>query len=162
MTRYRRSFPIRADGGSSDRERARERDRVLRTLQREAEQYPATSSARGVPSEEFRELEVALDPLILGRDVDRATLRIVWRPSNAPASDERAEFVFHYSEPTGYNCGWHREPNPHVEGWTHFQERLPGESTPEYGMARFGTESPVGIFWEVVSRLDSHLETDTA
>jgi hypothetical protein len=131
-----------ADGppGESQAER---RHRTLTELKRTVVRHPAVDAATGIRTDEerFRELDVAFDPLILGVDAAEAGLRIEWRPR--PDHRERAYFVFHYYDSTGRDFGWHREPNPHVEGLTHYQERETSGSAYSYRTASFDVTSPV-------------------
>lgn len=143
-----------ADGGRTpSRDPGQERHRILRELRRELERHPAVVHARGIPDEKFRELSADLDPTVLGRDAERATLRVSWWP----AGDE-AEFSFHYSDSTGFDCGWHREPNPHVAGKTHYQERTSSDEPYEYESITFAATTPPRILWAVLDRLDRRFQ----
>ncbi|MFC7156253.1 hypothetical protein ACFQPA_12450 [Halomarina halobia] len=139
------------DGRDSTRDLGQERHRILRELRRELERHPAVQRARGVPDGKFRELHADLDPTALGRGAERATLRVAWWP----APDDPG-FAFHYSDSTGFDCGWHREPNPHVEGKTHYQERDAPDGY-EYETATFGGETPSRTLWAVLDRLTDRL-----
>ncbi|CCQ32664.1 hypothetical protein HTIA_0519 [Halorhabdus tiamatea SARL4B] len=65
-------------------------------------------------------------------------------------------YVFHYSDDTGFDCGWHREPNPHVDGKLHYQERSSAESY-QYESVSFSAETPPRILWTVLDRLTDRL-----
>lgn len=145
--------PLAPNGG---RDLGQERHRILRVLQRELERHPAVRHARGIPDGRFRELRADLDPAVLGRDVEEAVLRVAWWP--AP---DRAEFAFHYRDSSGFDCGWHREPNPHVDGWTHYQERPGPVAAYRYEPVSFVAETPPRILWEVLDRLTERLAEST-
>lgn len=139
--------PAVTDGGRDGaHDLGRERHRVLRELRRELERHPAVQHASGTPDGKFRELHAELDPALL--DGERATLRVAWWP----APDD-PEFAFHYSDSTGFDCGWHREPNPHVDGKTHYQERDAPTEDYEYEPVTFTGEAPTRILWSVLDRL---------
>lgn len=142
------------DGGrDSSRDLGQERHRILRELRHELDRHPAVDVVRGVPNGTFRELRADLDPSAFGRDAENASLRVSWWP----APDD-PEFAFHYSESTGFDCGWHREPNPHVEGKTHYQERSGPDETYEYEPVSLSTETPSRLVWSVLDRLSRRLE----
>jgi hypothetical protein len=103
----------------------------------------------------FRELDVTLDPLILGLDAEDASLRIEWRPRPDPS--EPAYFVFHYADSTGLDFGWHREPNPHVDGLEHVQERDDPDAEYEYEPAYFESRSPIDLCWTILGRIESRV-----
>ena len=153
------AHPPVADGppGESGAER---RHRTLTELRRTVTRHPAVDAAAGVRTDagRFRELDAALDPLILGIDASEAGLRIEWRPRPDPA--ESAYFVFHYYDSTGRDFGWHREPNPHVEGLTHYQKRRGSGGGHEYRTASFDVDSPVELLWTALGRMEKRLSTD--
>jgi hypothetical protein len=53
---------------------------------------------------------------------DRA--RDEWRRTSI-----RACYTVHYSEPEGFDCGIHCEPNPHVDGLLQYQDTDAGGGT---------------------------------
>jgi hypothetical protein len=147
-----RRWLVTTDGGRSD-DHGRERHRVLRELRRELERHPAVQQVAGTPANEYRELHATLYSAVLGVDADEATLRVTWWP----APDD-PEYAFHYSDDTGFDCGWHREPNPHVDGKLHYQERSgPGEPY-EYESVSFAADTPPRILWAVLDRLTDRLQ----
>lgn len=145
-----------ADGppGESPAER---RHRTLTEFKRMVQHHPAVDIATGAREDgsRFRELEVTFDPLILGVDASRAALRIEWRPRPDPA--ETAYFVFHYYDSTGRDFGWHREPNPHVDGLEHYQERHAPDEEYEYESTRFDSNSPVDLLWDILGRIEQRV-----
>jgi hypothetical protein len=144
------------DGGRDpDRNHGRERHRILRQLRRELERHPAIRSVRGVPDGRFRELRAEIDPAAFDRDAASATLRVAWWP--AP---EDPEFVFHYSESTGFDCGWHREVNPDVEGMAHYQERGGLDEAYESEAVELPTLVPTRLCWTILERLEDRLRAE--
>ena len=121
--------------------------------------HPAVDVATGVRGDEGRELDVALDPLVLGVEAAEAGLRIEWRPRPDPA--ERAHFVFQYDDSTGRDFGWHREPNPRVEGLTHVQVREQADDEYEYRADSLDADSPVELLWMVLGRVEACLSGES-
>jgi hypothetical protein len=143
-----------ANGGRDpSRDRGRERHRILRELRHELERHPAVAEVRGVPGGKFREPRAELDPVAFDRNAEHASFRVSWWPT-----PEDPEFAFHYSDSTGFDCGWHREPNPHVEGKAHYQERRGSGDTYEYEAVTFSTTNPSRLLWHVLERLSERLE----
>jgi hypothetical protein len=140
--------------GPRDESPAEIRHRTLTELERTVRQHPAVDVAAGVDDDDgrFRELDVDFDPRILGVDTERATLRIEWRPRPDPT--EPAYFVFHYSDATGRDFGWHREPNPHVDRLEHFQKRDSPDAECQYEPAYFDSQSPVELCWDILGRIE--------
>jgi len=152
-------YRVVADGpaGESPAER---RHRTLTELKRTIARHPAVDIATGVRSDagRFRELNIVFDPLVLGVDADRAGIRIEWRPRADPT--DPAYFVFHYYDSTGRDFGWHREPNPHVDGLEHYQGRESPESGYEYEPVRFESRSPVELLWDILGRIEERVADD--
>jgi len=133
---------VRADGGTdTSREDRERRHRILRSLRGQLERHPAVVSARGMPEGNYAEIEADLDPLYFGRDADTSSLRITWHPNPAfppeTGLEDRqrtslaANFVFHYRESTGFDCGYHLEPNPTPPDTSIIRnETLPRKPTP--------------------------------
>jgi len=142
------------DGGSYDPGEASHA--VLLELRRTVETHPAVLHARGDPPALFTRVQADLDPCVLGATTEDGTLTIRWHSGATP--DAPPEFAFHYSDDSGFDCGWHAEPNPHVEGRTHYQERGPGEDEYTYERTSFASDHPVGILWAVFERLEGRLD----
>lgn len=141
--------PTNGDGGSGDRHR------ILRDIIRELERHPIVTNARGYPPSTFTEVRATVAPERWGYSADQATLRVTWYP------DSRPQFAFHYSDGTGFDCGWHCEPNPHVRQWLHYQEReSAGEEYSDEPIS-FETDTPTTLVWEVLDRLRERLEERT-
>jgi hypothetical protein len=134
------------------------RHRILTELRRELDRHPAVEFVRGIPPGRQRELRASLRPGAFDRDANDATLCVAWWP----APDGEPEFVFHYSDDTGLDCGFHREPNPHVEGTTHYQERPGPEAAYEYEAVSLDARTPPRLCWELLERLDDRLATDNS
>lgn len=145
-----------ADGPAGESQ-AERRHRTLTELKRTVRRHPAVDVAAGVTSDDgrFRELEVTFDPLVLGVDAETASLRIEWRPRPDPS--EPAYFVFHYADSNGRDFGWHREPNPHVDGLEHFQERDAPDAEYEYEPAYFESRSPIELLWTILGRIENRV-----
>lgn len=163
-----------SDGGRGGDPGA-ERHHVLRQLSQQLELHPAVEAAWGTPTGAYGAVEARLDPARFGRDAETASLRVVWQPNpdanradRRPALDDppgprtsfHASFRIHYSEPGGFDCGFHNEPNPHVDGWFHVQWRASPDEPYEYEPAALGARTPTGALWEVLEALESMLRGD--
>lgn len=146
------------------------RHRILRLLRHELERHPAVQEASGEPDGEFAQLIATVDPSQFGRDAETATLELTWYPllesaegeSGLPETggrltDVSAMFRLHYSEPGGYDCGFHHEPNRHVDGWLHFQDRGTPDSEYEYAPCDLEARSPVAALWELLDILSGRI-----
>lgn len=156
MSRRGRAWfrPAMADGGrDSSRDLGQERHRILRELRQEILRHPAVTDVMGVPDGQFRELRAELDSAAFDRDAETASLRVAWWPTPDDPS-----FVFHYSESSGFDCGWHREENPHVDGKIHYQERAAPDASYEYEAISLPTLTPTRLCWTVLDRLAVRLE----
>jgi hypothetical protein len=143
---------VSTDGGNPD-DLGQKRHRILRELQRELERHPAVQYVTGSPDDRYRELRATLDPAVLGVTADDATLRVAWWPDT-----DDPEYAFHYSDDTGFDCGWHREPNPHTDGKLHYQERLSPDEPYQYESVSFSTHTPPRTLWTVLDRLTERLD----
>ena len=159
---------VRFDGGSDT---GRDRHRILRELRGELARHPAVRSIVGEPPDEYRELRATLDPSWFGRPTEIASLRVTWIPTPSPgpeASDRpndawmrtpiRAYYTFHYSESDGLDCGFHCEPNPHVDGLLHYQERDETNDAYTYEPVSFDARSVSGLLWELMDALADRLD----
>jgi len=144
------------DGGSFDGDR----HRVLREVLRELDRHPIVVDVDGHPPSTFTEVRATLAPERWGHGPvgaedaeagDDAALRVTWHPLDPP------EFAFHYSDPA-FDCGWHHEPNPHVDGLAHYQERF-GDGAYSYEPVDFDGDTAVELVWEVMDRLRDRLDT---
>lgn len=131
--------------------------RALRGIRQALERHPAIETARGFPETSHSHVVAQLDASPFGLDVEDATLTVRWFAGES--SDSRPQFSFHYSDATSGDFGWHHEPNPHVEGWGHFQERTNPEMTYSYEPHTFSSLNPARVVWEVMSLLASRLQS---
>lgn len=130
---------------------------VLLELRRTVERHPAVLQARGDPPAQFIRVQADLDPRVLGASAEEGTLTIRWYAGET--SDDPPEFAFHYSDNSGFDCGWHHEPNSHVEGLGHYQERETADDDYRYESTTFASDHPVRILWDVLERLHDRLDT---
>lgn len=130
---------------------------ILLELRRTLEQYPPVSSAHGEPAEQFTRVRANIDPRRLEGDVDAGILEIRWYAGET--QDAPPEFAIHYSDSSGFDCGWHHEPNPHVDEWGHYQERDTADQGYSYRPIEFASKQPVRILWEVLERLQTMLRS---
>jgi hypothetical protein len=70
----------------------------------------------------------------------------------------RAYYTFHYSEPDGLDCGFHCEPNPHVDGLLHYQAREDTNDAYTYETVSFDARSVSGLLWELMDALADRLD----
>lgn len=149
-----------------------ERHRILRRLRESLGKHPAVLTARGHPEAQYTEVTAEVDPAFFDRSAQSATLRVTWYPippegqglslPDQPRTSLQAMFTLHYSESSGYDCGFHNEPNPHVEGWLHFQERPGPEEAYEYHPAALEGKTPVSALWELLDELATRLREASA
>lgn len=158
---------VRSDGGGNP---GQDRQRILRELRGELARHPAVQSVEGEPPDEYRELRATFDPSRFGRGAETASLRVTWIPDPSPgpeASDRandtwmrtpiRAYYTLHYSESDGLDCGFHCEPNPHVDGLLHYQKREDANDAYTYEPVSFGARSVTGLLWEMIDALADRL-----
>jgi hypothetical protein len=171
------SVRLRTDGGNGNRDQnksntGQERHRALRELRSELARHQAVLTVEGEPAEsgEYRELRAVLNPAAFERTADDASLRVTWIPDLSPgpevsdrSSDRwlrtpiRAYYTLHYSESSGFDCGFHCEPNPHVDGLLHYQERSNPDEKYTYEPASFEARSLSGLLWELMAALSERL-----
>jgi hypothetical protein len=142
--------------GDSPYDAAEASHRALHSIQRELERHPTISTIRGFPSGQFTQVVAAVATDRLDTDSTDGTLTVRWFAGRTPDSDP--EFSFHYSDENG-DFGWHHEPNPHVDGWGHFQERAGSATAYDYEPYSFSSHNPARVVWEVLSRLVAHLQS---
>jgi len=141
------------DGGYDPTEASHQ---VLRGIQRELNRHPIVTQVRGFPNGEFTQVVAELAPKRWNVDRGEATLTVRWFAGETP--NARPECSFHYSDEVR-DFGWHREPNPHVDGWGHFQEKNTAENDYSYEPYTFPTDNPSRLVWEIMSLLSSKLST---
>jgi hypothetical protein len=161
--------PQRPDGGwESPQEAVEKRHRILRSLREQLEHHPAINSAWGSPDGQYAEIEADVDPAQLGRDGESASLRVTWQPNphlppETSLDDRRrtsliSNFKIHYSEAAGFDCGVHLEPNPHVNGHLHYQERASPTDEYDYDEVSLVATAPVGVLWEALELIADRLQ----
>jgi hypothetical protein len=168
---------LRTDGGNGNRNQKKsntgqERHRALRELRSELARHPAVLTVAGKPagSGEYRELRAVLNPAAFERTADDASLRVTWISDLSPgpevsdrSSDRwlrtpiRAYYTLHYSESSGFDCGFHCEPNPHVDGLLHYQERSNPNEKYTYEPVSFEARSLSALLWELMDALTDRL-----
>ena len=145
-------------------------ERLVRELRGELARHPAVRTVEGEPPDEHRELRATLDPSWFDRPGETASLRVTWIPGPSPgpeasdrANDTRARtpiqayYTLHYSESGGTDCGFHCEPNPHVDGLLHYQERENPNNAYTYEPVSFGARSVTGLLWEMMDAIANRL-----
>lgn len=125
---------------------------IRRTLRR----HPAVLEASAEPPTQFTRVRADLDPRVLGGSSESGSLTVRWYAGES--TEAAPEFVFHYSDGSGFDCGWHHEPNPHVEGWGHYQARERSDDAYTYEPVTFESAVPVRVCWDVMERLAAKLE----
>lgn len=124
---------------------------IRRTLRR----HPAVLDAYADPPAQFTQVRADVDPHVLGGTSGSGSVTVRWYAvASAKASPE---FVFHYSDDSGFDCGWHHEPNPHIDGWGHYQEREGSDTEYSYEPQTFGSKVPARECWEVIGWLEDRL-----
>lgn len=130
--------------------------RALRAIRRELERHPAVEHARGFPAHTHSRVEAELVPSVLGSEAAEATLTVRWFAGTSRDADP--EFSVHYSDEVHGDVGWHYEPNPHVDGRGHVQERPSADESYAYEPYEFATLVPARVVWEVFERLAERLD----
>ncbi|MFO7925929.1 hypothetical protein [Natronomonas sp.] len=70
----------------------------------------------------------------------------------------RAYYTLHYSEQDAFDCEFHCEPNPHVDGLLHYQVREDTNDAYTYEMVSFDARSVSGLLWEMMDALANRLD----
>ena len=130
---------------------------ALLEIRRSAQRHPAVQQAQGQPPSLFTRVRIDLDPTVLGGSASSGAMTIRWFAGDT--REAHPEFSFHYSDVSGFDCGWHHEPNPHVDGWAHYQERASLDTGYDYTSVSFGSTQPVRVLWEVLERLEAVIQT---
>lgn len=136
------------DGGHGPRRTAHE---SLRQIREELTRHPVITSVEGLPHDTLHtELRGDVEPSHIGADAPTGTLTVRWFVGD---SDDRPRFTFHYSDESGFDCGWHHHEQDHVDGWGHYQERDSEGNEYTYEVFQFSSEEPSRIIWEVLDNL---------
>ncbi|WIV68839.1 hypothetical protein [Natrialbaceae archaeon AArc-T1-2] len=141
------------DGGHEPRRVAHE---ALRQIRTELSRHPAITGVEGLPHDTLhKELRATVDPAFIGADTPKGTLTVRWIVGD-PADPPR--FIFHFSDESGFDCGWHHHEQDHVDGWGHFQEREHEQDEYTYRAFQFGSTEPSRVVWEVLDELQTVLQ----
>ena len=127
------------------------RGRIISTLAEELRRVPFVDTVSLVPTRTGLDYqirgEVNCDIFLSGQtEAEEARVYINWwtHPSGPD------QFKFHYTEESGFDCGYHRQENDHVDGDDHFQWREDEDSEYTYEEVTFDYDLPPGVLWEVV------------
>lgn len=142
-----------SDGGSSSLSLSSRRKQIFQQLRINLNHHPATETVALKPTRDRtdRKLVADFDTDILAGgvlDVAAATFEINWWTHPVGIDDQ---FIFHYVESSGYDCGWHRQPHPDecAIPFDHFQQRALPDNDYQYQPVDFQEDTPVGLLWEV-------------
>ena len=143
--------PDRSDG-PSDNPRGRSQRLIQSRLYRNLGNIPGVASVRfeetesGIANQVHGDLNTMIfaDGLISSEE---AFVQVNWWPQ---PNGKVTWFEIYYVESDGFDCGWHRHANDHVDGLDHFQERESPEEEYQYREVSFNADNPVGLLWEVV------------
>lgn len=139
-----------------------ERSQIQTSLLNNLKKVPGIENTRYGESEQGVEYvivaEINTDIYADGTiDADAAKILVNWWPVHD--DENRHWFQFHYSDTSGFDCGFHRQENSHVDGLNHYQERDHPDSEYEYHELRLRHENPVGVLWEIIgTRLQRRLK----
>ncbi|NHX36754.1 hypothetical protein G9C84_09835 [Halolamina sp. R1-12] len=138
-------------------------------MREQLERHPAIISARGSPDGQYAAVEADVDPAQFGRGSESASLRVTWQPNphlppETSLDDRRrtsltSSFTIHYRESSGFDCGVHLEPNPHVDGHLHYQERASPSDAYDYDDVSLAATAPVGVLWETLDIIADRLQS---
>ena len=144
----------------ADREpRGGKRGRILGIIRDELRKVPSTEIVTYALTRTGIDIQVGatfdLSIFIDGHiNAEKAKLYVNWWVH----PNEKDRFRFHYTDTTGFDCGWHRQENEHVDGLDHYQERDDSEDEYKYEPIEFDQNNPTGLVWEIaVDRLESRL-----
>jgi len=161
----------RPDGGrDTSQVDVEKRHRILRSLREQLERHPGVVAARGSPDGRYAEVTADVTPADFGRDAASASLRVTWQPNprfppgtsleNRRRTTLTSNFNIHYQESSEFDCGVHLEPNPHVEGHLHYQERPSPDVEYDYDAVSLEATSPAGVIWEVLELIADRLRDE--
>lgn len=136
------------DGGHDPRQAAHE---ALRQIRGELLRHPAITSVEGLPHDTLhKEVRADLEPSHIGTAVPSGTLTVRWFVADPT---DRPRFTFHYSDESGFDCGWHHHEQDHVDGWGHYQKRESEKDDYTYEKFQFGSKEPSRVVWVVLDEL---------
>jgi len=118
--------------------------------------HPAITTVEGLPHDTlYTTLEATVEPSYIGADRPPGTLTVRWF---VDTTVEGPRFTFHYTDDSGFDCGWHNHEQDHVEGIGHYQERSHPEDAYTYSPHHFNSREPARLTWSVLSQLESVLQ----
>ena len=129
---------------------------ALLEIRRALQRHPAVVYASADPAGRFTRVRAEVDPRVLGGRSEAGSLTVRWYAGASPGATP--EFVFPFTDADGFDCGWHHEPNPHVDRWGHYQERRTADGRYAYEPVTSGSHVPVRVVWEGMERLAERLE----
>jgi len=136
------------DGGHDPRHASHE---ALRQIRDQLRRHPMITAVDGLPHDTLHtELRANVEPSSIGIDAPDGTLTVRWFVS---APTEPVRFTFHYSDESGFDCGWHHHEQDHVDGLGHYQQRTAETYTHEE--FTFGSKEPSRVVWEVLEELQT-------
>ncbi len=139
------------DGGHDPQQASHE---ALRQIREQLTRHPLITSVEGLPHDTlYKELRADVDPSIIGTETPSGTLTVRWFVGD-PTDPTR--FTFHYSDESGFDCGWHHHEQDHVDGLGHYQKREGGNYL--YEAFQFGSKEPARVVWEVLEELQTIVE----
>jgi len=143
------------DGGFQSEQLSGRRSRIFHQLRTDLNRHPGISVVELRPCRDGKDrrlvgtfdTDIFVDGLVAA---DEATIYVNWWP-HPPGYDD--QFKFHYTESSGYDCGWHRQPHEDSSEipFDHFQQRPSPDDEYQYRSVDFGEDTPTGILWEITS-----------
>lgn len=144
--------PPEPGGNSYERVLGTRRNRIQNQLYENLKKVPGIEEVR------YQESGTGIDHDIVGVidtqifadgviEADESWVKVNWWPQ----PDGQSWFQIHYVEENGFNCGWHRQENNHVDGLDHYQEEEPSTDEVTYEPVNFEFDRPVGLLWEIVN-----------
>lgn len=145
-----------------------ERSQIQRIIASNLRRIPGMESVSYEESGTGVEYQVVghIDTTVFGNaliQAEEAHIQANWWPLDE--FEDRQWWEFHYYDSSGFDCGWHRHDNDHVDGSTHYQERTSSDSEYEYHEFQPEYATPAGLVWEIVDgrlpiRLDMRYADD--
>ena len=141
------------DGGHNLRQASHE---ALRQIRTQLQRHPLITRVEGVPHDTLhKELRAIVDPSAIGTETRSGTLTVRWFVGE---TDDPVRFTFHYSDESGFDCGWHHHEQEHVDGLGHYQQRQRASEEYVYEGFQFGSTEPARVVWEVLEELQTVVE----
>jgi len=142
------------DGGHNTPQASHE---ALRQIREQLTRHPLMTRVEGLPHDTLhKELRAEINPSAIGTATPSGTLTVRWFVSN-PTDPVR--FTFHYSDDSGFDCGWHHHEQDHVDGWGHYQQRQQDSEEYVYEEFQFGSKEPARVVWEILEELQTIVQS---